>query len=365
MAKSAVPELKVDITSWPPDSKFRLEWATLLETVTDCSPFDHLEWIEIGIACYGEGERILPCRFLDNDGTLGAMGIFRVTQEQGKLFTRTVVRTVDYNSQRINPIVGAEDAETMVAAFKALTTAIEIPIDSFDFFKLDPKEGVLEQASRLLTDEGLPHILETFNEQPYFPLEGTWKEYLSERTQGHRKRIRRYTRKLWERYPDYTFRRYRSVEDFGEVDLAAVLQESMRLFDKSWQAETLSEYDALDDLKVFYGKVAQAFLSKGMLDLCTLHCDNTIIAFELNLYLKGSVYMLFGAYDRDYADWSPGNAILSEILQDSYRRQYRRVEFGGEYVEYKRLWTKHATRSYHLRIHGNTIKAKIKKVINR
>ena len=70
--------------------------------------------------------------------------------------------------------------------------------------------------------------------------------------------------------------------------------------------------------------------------------------------------MLFGTYNQEYARFSPGNAILSEILQDSYSRGDRIVDFGGEFLEYKKLWTKIAAYSYHLRIYGNTLKAKVK-----
>jgi len=92
-----------------------------------------------------------------------------------------------------------------------------------------------------------------------------------------------------------------------------------------------------------------------------LRADGTLLASELNVCENGSINMLFGSYDRRYAEWSPGNAILSELLQDSYRRGDRCVEFGGEYLEYKRLWTKDAVDSYHLRMYGRTLRAGLRR----
>jgi CelD/BcsL family acetyltransferase involved in cellulose biosynthesis len=75
--------------------------------------------------------------------------------------------------------------------------------------------------------------------------------------------------------------------------------------------------------------------------------------------------MMFGSYDREYAQWSPGNAILSEIIQDSLIRGYSCLEFGGEYLEYKKLWTKEFTCSYQLRIYGSSPQATVKKWIQK
>jgi CelD/BcsL family acetyltransferase involved in cellulose biosynthesis len=364
MTKDERQKLTAQIDEWPPNAAFAADWDSLLEQTSFASAFDHLEWIEIGISQFAKDAKILPCRFLDQEGTLACMGIFRITEESGKILPRTVVRTIEFNSQKIIPFIGA-DQQTTAEAIEALHDAINKPVDSFDFFKLDPQGGTLEKLSGFLDAKSLPHTLEVFNEQPYLPLVGTWVEYLSDRTQGHRKRIRRYTRKLWEKYPDYHFTRYQSKADFSEESFFSVMEKVLALFDASWQAEALAEENALEDLKSFYQQVATVFLEKGMLDLCTLHCDHTLIAFELNLVYRGSVHMLFGSYNRDYADWSPGNAILAEIIQDSYKKEYEKIEFGGEYLDYKKLWTKSMAPSYHLRVHGNTLRAKIKKIIDR
>lgn len=364
MTKDERMNLTVRLAAWPPDATFRSDWNSLLGNTPFASPFDHLQWIEAGIAYYAKECRIFPCRFFDKQGKLQCMGIFRMSEESGKLLPRTVIRTVEFNSQRISPFIGA-DLQTMAAAIVALTHAFDVPIDSFDFFKLDPQGAELAKLPSLLEHYSLSNVLEQFNEQPYFPLIGTWVAYLDERTQGHRKRIRRYTRKLWEQYPDYHFTRYQNEADFSQQTYDVVLSEVIALFDTSWQAEALAQEDALADLKAFYQEVARTFLPLGLLDLCTLHCNHTLIAFELNLVYRGSVHMLFGSYNREYADWSPGNAILSEIIQDSYTKGYKRIEFGGEYLEYKKLWSKSMVESYHLRVYGNTLRAKLKKIIGR
>ncbi len=355
--------LHCEVSSWPLDRQFQSDWDGLY-TLTPCtSPFSRLEWLQVGIGIYADSKEILPLRFLDASGSLKAMGIFRMVTEPGKGLPRKLIRTIEYNSQRIVPFVAADGA-TMAEAMHALREAFPKQVDYYDFFKLDAMEGNLETIKTELTCRHLPFECTIFNEQPQFYIPATWEGYLEERTQGHRKKIRRYTRKLQEEYPDYQFTRLRTYEDFQAYGIDKVLEEVMGLFSGSWQAACLAEYgDSCNRLTTFYAHVAREFAPKGLLDICLLKADSHLLAFELNLCEAGSVYMLFGSYDRAYADWSPGNAIFSEIIQDGIRHGDKVLEFGGEHLDYKRLWTKNAVFSHRIRIFGRTPRAKVKRCI--
>ena len=139
----------------------------------------------------------------------------------------------------------------------------------------------------------------------------------------------------------------------------------MEMFRKSWQAESVQREDhvTVEQFERFYRRVAELLAPQGRLDVCMLHADERLIAYDLNLVEAGSVYMLFGAYDPDYADASPGSACLSEILQDGFLRGDSVLEFGGDYLDYKKLWTKSMTPSYHIRIYGRTPRALVSRWI--
>jgi len=222
-------ELTLKMASWPVDRGFVQDWGCLYSSTPYSSVFCRLEWILTGIEVYGDQEEILPCRFHGRDGALHAMGIFMRRKEVGKRSSFTVIRTVDYNSQRIIPMV-APDMETMAGAMACLRKSFGRDADYFDLFKLDGCGDGLDRFHRLMEIRGIPHEVEVFNEQPRFLLEGSWDGYLDKRTQGHRKKIRRYTRKLQEEYPDYRFIRLRSPEDFAGYGLDAAVGEVMDLY---------------------------------------------------------------------------------------------------------------------------------------
>lgn len=354
--------------AWPLTDDFRNDWNNLSSHLEAVSPFCMLEWIETGIQIYGGNDRILAYRFCDKEGTLHAMGLFRETREKGKSLPYTVVRTIEYNSQRIAPIL-ASSAVIMAEALKALRNNSAIRPDYFDFYKLEP--AVLIDDGNSVSDHlsalKVPYTIQVFNEQPQFILKDSWVEYLAERTQGHRKKIRRYTRKLQEEYTDYSFIRLRTPEDYASYGIEKMLDEVIALFKRSWQAEKMLEEDSstMDRLITFYRSIAEKFIPLGLLDVCLLKADGSLLASELNLCKSGIVYMLFGSFNREYAAWSPGNAILSEIIQDSYASGYSVIEFGGEYLDYKKLWTKNSVQSYHIRIYGKTLRAVAKRCIKR
>ncbi len=353
------------IADFPLDDCFRKQWLDLWEKSPYQSPFNRLEWIESGIELYGNTKPVLPFRFFDQSGVLVSMGIFHLGEEEGRLGKYKVIRTIEYNSQRILPVL-AKDSATMAKAMLSLYLQYSRSTDYFDFYKLDSLGDDLVDLQEHLKNLPLSFSCSVFNEQPQFLLNLPWDEYLAERTQGHRKKIRRYTRKLQEEYSDYQFRRFRTKEEFEAYGTETLLAEIMQAYRNGWQGECLQKNgEALELLISFYQKVALAFIPLGLLDICFLKGDNHLLAFELNICDKDVVYMMFGSYDREYAQWSPGNAILSEIIQDSLLRGYKRIEFGGEYLEYKKLWTKDITCSYQLRVYGKSPQATVKKWIHR
>jgi hypothetical protein len=357
--------LRGELAPWPLKEDFRRDWSTLLSDLSNSSPFCRLEWIEIGIKVYGEDDVVIPCRFYDSDGVLQAIGLFKKTIEPGKILPQQVIRSIEYNSQRILPLI-AKNIAVMAEALVTFRNSFNFKVDYYDFYKLDSMGKGLQELTERLELAHLSFDLELFNEQPQFDLDLSWNDYLKERTQGHRKKIRRYTRLLQEQYPDYQFIRLRTPEEFASYGLDVVLAEILGLFEQSWQSEYLHEHgDLSSKLWDFYCQVAKTFLPLGLLDICLLKADNSLLAYELNLYDQGSVYMLFGTYCQRYSQWSPGNAILSEIIQDSIKREYCRIEFGGEYLEYKKLWAKQSTYSYHLRLYGDTLRSNMKCLIKK
>ncbi len=353
--------IHISTETWPLTDEFRRSWNRLYEQTAARTPFMRLEWIETGLEIYAGKAQIIPCTWRGAGEEVVAAGIFLLVSEKGRLGYRRILRTVEYNSQRIVPLLASDDI-SIPDAIEILMARFSGRVDYFDCFKIDAELSGMDSILATCRERGQHVSAQCFNEQPQFVFTGSWEHYLSERTQGHRKKIRRYMRKLEEAYPDYTFSRIRGCEDTDTGEWEVLLERIMRFFDSSWQAETLAsgEHDALQKLKQFYRRLAVRCHCLGIMEICTLTADSTLLAFEYNLVEENRVYMLFGAYNADYARHSPGNAILAEIIRDGFDQGDRYLEFGGEHLDYKRLWTKVSTKSYHLRFYGKTLRGRVK-----
>ncbi len=354
----------LEICSWPPDDTFKAQWTDLFQKTSYNSPFNCLEWMEAGVSVYNDSSPIYPMRFTDENGKLCGLGLLRLVYETGRFDTYRSLRTVDFNSQRITPLL-TYDLETMKEAINTLTFKFPQKVDSFDFYKLDSMDTNLDNLVKVLDKIQIPAKVVVFNEQPVINLDTSWDEYLARMSQGHRKRTRRYPRNMLKAFPDYRFIRLRGQDDFEEYGKELLRSQIFEVFHKSCQTEYVQVHgiDHIEKMKSFYEKIFNAYISKNMIDICLIFADEKIIAYDFNLIQDQILYMFSGAYDPDYFKWSPGSTLLSESIKDSYERGDLRIEMGGDYLDYKSLWTKETINSYSMRLYGNSFKAKVKKWI--
>jgi|GEM_PF-853236 len=357
--------LRIEIDGYPVSDGFRNDWKRIYETQNVISPFSTLEWIEAGIDNYvPDTGTIYPIRFIDHSGVTRAICILRniVFRESrsASLWPIRELRSIDFNSQRTIPIL-ADDASSLSEAVEALLSTNKIRFDICDLFKVDVQGNDSFEELSIPCTSYCAKRFSVYDLQPRFLFSGDWESYLMARTQGHRKKIRRYTRKLKEAYPDYCFTRLRTAGQIAEYGAERCMEEIHALFSKSWQARELKEKqkDSLMLYREFYTRIFTDFYPDDRIDLALLHADGRLLAFDMSLNFEGHVYMLYGAYDPEYQERSPGTANLVEILRTGFEQQDTVLEFGGGYLEYKRIWANDEKRSYQVSIARKTARGRL------
>ena len=361
--------LRPIVDEYPLNERFRAEWKRLYDIQKTHSPFSTLEWIEAGIEVYlDDKENIFPIRFIDEKGVTRAITILRLVifkeSKSARIWPLRELRTIDFNSQRTTPIM-AEDRRMLSAAVDALLTADQISFDVIELFKVEiPEEDPFEGLS-FTSRNYFARKYSVYDIQPRFLFSGDWDSYLMARTQGHRKKIRRYTRKLQEAYPDYHFTRLRTPREFEEYGVERCVGQMNELFQRSWQAKELSKKreDSHIDYRSFYTRIFNEFYVKDQIDLAMLHADGRLLAFDMSLNIDGHIYMVYGAYDLEYQDRSPGTANLVEIIRSGFELQDVVLEFGGGFLDYKRIWANDEKRSYQVSIARNTARGRITAIL--
>lgn len=359
------PSLHMEIDTYPVSDRFKDDWKRIFNAQSVNSPFSTLEWIEAGIDIYvTDPETIYPLRFVDSGGLTRAICILRkVIFRESRSARRWPIhelRSVDFNSQRTIPVL-AENSEYLGEAVEALLSTNKIRFDICDLFKVDVQENEAFEELSIPCNTYCARRFCVYDLQPRFLFSGDWESYLMARTQGHRKKIRRYTRKLQESYPDYCFTRLRTADQIAEYGAEKCLEEIHALFSKSWQAKELKgkREDSLTLYREFYTRVFTSFYPPGQIDLALLHADGRLLAFDMSLNIEGHIYMLYGAYDPEYQERSPGTANLVEILRTGFEQQDAVLEFGGGFLEYKRIWANDEKKSYQVSIARNTLRGRL------
>jgi len=276
------------------------------------------------------------------------------------------LRTIDFNSQRIIPIL-SENNIYLREAIDSLLSLKAIRFDELGLYKVEyPSDNYFEEL--VVSLKNISYRTTTvYNEQPRFIYSGDWDSYLMNRTQGHRRKIRRYPKKIKEAYPDYQFERLRTPDDFNLYGADRCLEEMCSLFMNSWQAIELKKNGKNLDIAYsnFYKKIFLKFFPLGLIDVGWIHANGELIAFDMGLNLEGRVYLVFCAYSLEYQDFSPGTANLVEMMRTGFMEHDKVLEFGGGFLEYKRIWANDETNSYKISIATKTIRGRLSGIIMR
>jgi len=357
--------LQVVDEPYPLTSAFRTDWLRLHARAIGANVFSTLLWLEQGLLAFAApGTAVRPVRFVAGDEQTVAMCLLCETTTRRGWLPQRCLRTVDYNVQRFMPIIAATP-DHITAALLALYQARARRFDVLDFFKLDGLDGHLTAITDRLRGAGIATHLSEFNLQPYLLMRDTWEEEYRTHSPVFWKNPRRMHNKLEREVGPVRYVRVRTAADLAQ--LPATLDAIGMVMRKSWQAADIEQGGnyTVTQMEAFYRAIAHAAAPHGNLDLNVLYANDIPIAFDYNVVEAARVYVLIGMYDGAYAKYSPGKVLMTLWLRDSHARGDRRIEFGGEHLEYKAQWASTTAPAFRLRLRGTTLVSRVATLLGR
>jgi CelD/BcsL family acetyltransferase involved in cellulose biosynthesis len=100
-----------------------------------------------------------------------------------------------------------------------------------------------------------------------------------------------------------------------------------------------------------------AAVSAGAADINLLLLDDRPIAFAYGYHYQGFVDLVRIGFVPDLAKLAPGNALWTRLIQDSFRRGDRILDFGPTCLDYKRFWTTRLEPTYQVQQYASTPRA--------
>jgi CelD/BcsL family acetyltransferase involved in cellulose biosynthesis len=161
---------------------------------------------------------------------------------------------------------------------------------------------------------------------PYLDVAGTHEDYLRAR--------RRLAADLR--------RRRRRLAEHGQVADAVdgTLDELLRLEAAGWKGARGTAISARPSTAQFYTNMVDWAAARGTLRIFVRRLDGRAIAAVLGLEEAGVLHLLKGGFDPRFAAFSPGQAVLGEVIAHAFRSGLRRVELGAGTEPYKLVWTR-------------------------
>lgn len=151
---------------------------------------------------------------------------------------------------------------------------------------------------------------------------------------GRRSDLRRMLRRA-EKHGPVSFRVLTPTLD----ELPALLDTVMRIEAAGWKGA--SQTALRDDAKTrgFFERYARLATEAGILRIALMEIAGRPVASQLTVQCGGAIWLIRIGYDEAYADCSPGNLLMMEVIRYASRQQLKSCEFLGKAEDWTRMWT--------------------------
>jgi hypothetical protein len=244
------------------------------------------------------------------------------------------LRTIDWSAIRL-PAPLSDDPERAVIRLLDSSSRLSKKTRSgfLTLYKLD--QTYKELYEHQLKTRNIPHEIIAFNTRWMIRLEDSPDAYESLRSRKSRYNLRRSRRLLSEHLgAPVGYRRLRS-QDTDEKRFMEHADTTLTML-RRLHADDSAQ---VERLRRFYPEVIRYWYKKQLVEICELHCNDQIIASELNLLHNGILYVVLMSFDSACYEFSPSMLLLKDQIADTYSRGIRTIDLGGEGDEWKQVWS--------------------------
>ena len=122
-------------------------------------------------------------------------------------------------------------------------------------------------------------------------------------------------------------------------ELPALLETAMRIEAAGWKGETQTALRDDAIARNFFERYAQLATQAGIFRIAFMDIAGRTVASQLTVECGGSIWLFRIGYDEAYADCSPGNLLMMEVIRYASRQKLKSCEFLGKAEDWTRMWT--------------------------
>jgi CelD/BcsL family acetyltransferase involved in cellulose biosynthesis len=333
----------------------KADWGALFSVCDDASPYLAFEWIKASWTLEFKTGRHIVVSVADENGVVAIFPL----QEQ-TLTTRPFPRREliwgggGWATQRggiIHPRCDADEVLTRLPAFLA-------SIDkSWSLCRLS---GVPEGSALWTAGKNSSNVKVAFlGETTLINLPDSSDQYLQQQSANRRSWIRRHSRRL-EKTGQLRLERSGLEPCFDMSALQRLIEDAFEVSDRSWQGATV-EGQALGNpqIREFVTEVSLKMAAIGLLDLSVLYLDDRPVSFVWGAARWPATTFSKLGFLTDLREHNVGSIHVWLLIQDSIVRGGKYIDYGHEFSESKRNWSRQSQPLYELRCYLPTFTSRL------
>ncbi|MFK5986461.1 MAG: GNAT family N-acetyltransferase [Pseudomonadota bacterium] len=168
---------------------------------------------------------------------------------------------------------------------------------------------------------------------PYIILNGTWDDFLAQKSKNFRQQTRSKRRKFETKLKG-TYKTCKNQQQVQRV-LQKLAKFNPQRWNKKGKKSSFSDHHFLD----FHLQISYKFLEKNYLDLSYLEVDGEIIAVIYNYIYANKVYYYNTAFDPQYNAYSIGRVLMGYSIEQALQQHKVEFDFLRGIHSYKDAWT--------------------------
>ncbi len=304
--------------------QLREAWNAVLEKSGIHNPFLRHEWLSAWWKGYGADNELFVVCFRRGEDFIGFVPLMQYTT---KLMgcSMDIIGFISNHWTRMDFIL----TEEREVCLKMLLDALEKSRKIIVFAQLDAGSANFIKLGEDLKKRNV-RFAKTRKLNAFFPLEGTWEEYLKNQSRNFRQDFNKKLRRL---------------EKNGPVSLVSaeasdnqVLEKVKLVAQKSWQSGDNVSVAMTEEGQRFYCEVMASWPQSDALDFTFLKVGDQPIAYMIGIKEKNCYFAFETAYNSEFQQYSPGVILHNLLFARLFKEGIKRFDF-GYIAEYKKRWT--------------------------
>ena len=328
--------------------KISAQWQALNNEGPCCQPFFRPEWISAYLRAFAPASRLILISAWKGELLRGVLPLISDSLSSGLINFRVFRSASNIHSCRFDLIHGSNDKEEVArSVWNHLANR-----NDWDLIQLQdvPEDAAFNLCTSIAEEEKYNTAKIESVSPPYLNI----NDDIDNQKNGKqfRSRLGKKKQKLESSTGALV------LEKISQYD-QNILNDFFEMEGSGWKAQEGTAIKCSAETLQFYSEITKNAACNGYLSIYRLQSAQETIAIHLGLTMGDCYYLPKIAYAENFSEFSPGQILIKEIINNSKENGFSRIDFLGSTAQWKSVWTSQFNKHSTHHIFRNNIKGVI------